>query len=77
MRKIKRLAAALTIAAAATAGIVVPQVAAPQTASAASSCKKVIVGYTKPSSNPICWFTPSNPSCFAQPIYAARCGGKF
>lgn len=77
MNKLKKSLASLSLVAAATAGIVVPQVAAPQSASAAT-CKKVIVGYKPPVLSPIvCAFSPSNPGCFRTPIYAARCGGHF
>jgi hypothetical protein len=74
MFKIKKTIAALTIAAAATAGVVIPQVTAPQSAQAAT-CTKKIVGY-KTKNTVQCWFSPSNPACIV-PIYSTNCGGKF
>jgi len=58
---IKKLLLGLSVAAVATAGIVIPQAAAPQSASAMNVCKTT---YTYQRVNSVtCALTPSNPAC--------------
>jgi len=79
VNKFKKTLASLSLVAAATAGIVIPQVAGPsQSAEAKTTCKTVIRGYNPPSiTGPLCWFQPGYYGCSRTPIYGMHCGGKF